>query len=68
MPVKNGLDPARKILSISPGIGIVLFTAHGSEQLLTEARGIGIRAVVPKDGKTSVDDLIVALREIPRAA
>ena len=68
MPVMNGLDAARKILPISPGIGIVLFTAHVSEQLLREAKSIGIRAVLPKDGKTSVDDLIAALREVPRAA
>src|ERR1700739_335186 len=68
MPVMNGLDAVRKIMSISPGTGIVLFTAHASEQLLTEAKNIGIRAVIPKDGKTSMDDLVAALREIPRAA
>jgi DNA-binding NarL/FixJ family response regulator len=68
MPVMNGLDAARKILPIAPEIGIVLFTAHASEQLLTEAKNIGIRAVIPKDGKTSMDDLVAALREIPRAA
>jgi DNA-binding NarL/FixJ family response regulator len=67
-PVMNGLDAARKILSISPGIGIVLFTAHVSEQLFREAKIIGIRAVVPKDGKTSMDALFAALREVPRAA
>lgn len=68
MPVMNGLDAVRKIMSISPGIGIVLFTAHASEQFLTEAKSIGIRAVIPKDSTTSIDDLVAALREIPRAA
>ena len=68
MPVMNGLEAARKILPISPRIGIVLFTAHASEQLITEAKRIGIRAVIPKDGATSMDDLVAALREIPRAA
>jgi two-component system, NarL family, response regulator len=68
MPIMNGLDAARKMLLISPRIVIVLFTAYASEPLLTEARSIGIKAVVPKDGNTSVDDLIAALREMPRAA
>ena len=68
MPVMNGLVAAWKILSISPRIGIVLFTAHASEPLLTEAKSIGIRAVVPKDEKTSVDALFSALSEVPRAA
>ena len=62
MPVMNGFDAARKILPISPRIGIVLFTAHASEQLITEAKGIGITAVIPKDG-ASMDDLVAALRE-----
>ena len=61
MPVMNGLEAARKILPISPRIGIVLFTAHASEQLLTEAKSIGIRAVVPK-GETSMDNLVAELR------
>ena len=68
MPVMNGLDAARRILPISPGTAIVLFTAHASEQLHTEAKSIGIRAVVPKDGKTSMDALVAALRDMPRAA
>src|ERR1700739_2805873 len=54
MPVINGLDAARRILPISPAIGFVLFTAHASEQLLTEAKRIGSRAVVPKGGKASI--------------
>src|SRR5579859_1134993 len=50
MPGMNGLDAARKIIPTCPGTGIVLFTGHTTAQLLTEAKSIGIRSVIPKDG------------------
>jgi DNA-binding NarL/FixJ family response regulator len=62
MPVMNGLDAARKIAFVSPKTRIVLFTGYASN-LLTEAKSVGIRAVIPKGEASSVQDLISALRE-----
>jgi len=63
MPVMNGLEAARNIGVISPKTGIVLFTAHSTQQLLADATGIGIRAVVQKDGNSTLQVLLKSLRE-----
>lgn len=71
MPGMNGLDAARKIAVISPKTRIVMFTAHACEQLSRDAESVGIRAVIPKNGKGTVELLISTLRlaaEIPLAA
>lgn len=64
MPVKNGLDAARKIATVCPKSGMVLFTAHSSNQLTAEAKQVGIRAVLAKDGASSLHQLLSALRLI----
>ena len=48
MPVMNGMDAAREISQIAPGAKIIMFTVHSSEQLLKEARAIGVFDVVSK--------------------
>ena len=65
MPLMNGLDAARKILRMAPSVRIVLFTAHAGQQLLNEARAIGIKAVIQKDGIASLAAVVAALREFP---
>lgn len=62
MPVMNGLDAARKIACISPATRMVLFTAHACEQLSRDADSVGIRAVIAKNGKDTVERLISTLR------
>ena len=70
MPVKNGLDAARTIAKVSPTSAVVLFTAHASNELKMEAARVGIRAVIPKDGNASLEQLVSALRQfrLPRPA
>ena len=48
MPVMNGLDAARHIADIAPGVAIVLFTMHGSKELSKYAELIGIKQVLSK--------------------
>jgi DNA-binding NarL/FixJ family response regulator len=48
MPVMNGLDAARHIAGIAPGVAIVLFTMHGSRELSSYAELIGIKQVLSK--------------------
>jgi CheY-like chemotaxis protein len=71
MPVMNGLDAARAIASVCPNSQMVLFTAHSNNQLMLEAERVGIRAVLPKDGSNSLDQLLSVLRQVchnPHAA
>jgi CheY-like chemotaxis protein len=48
MPVMNGIDAARAIKKIMPGVPIILFTIHGSEMLSAVAKEAGIDAFVSK--------------------
>lgn len=68
MPEMNGLEAARNIAAISPKTGIVLFTAHASKQLISEADDAGIRAVVHKDGPGALQLLLKALRDVTSPA
>jgi len=68
MPVMNGLEAARNKAVISPKTGIVLFTAHTSQQLIAEAEDVGIRAVVQKDGHGSLQLLLKTLRDFTSSA
>lgn len=63
MPVMNGLDAARRIAVISPKTRIVLFTGHASEQVVMEAKNVGIHSVIPKDGSATLKRLIATLRD-----
>ena len=63
MPVMNGLDAAWWIRIISPKTRIVLFTGHACEQVLREAKNVGIRAVIAKDRDAALQRLIATLRE-----
>jgi two-component system, chemotaxis family, chemotaxis protein CheY len=48
MPIMNGLDAARHIAGFAPGVAILLFTMHGSRELLKYAELIGIKQVLSK--------------------
>jgi len=48
MPVMNGLDAAREMSTIAPGITIIMLTMHESETIREEAQRAGIRCVISK--------------------
>ena len=62
MPGMNGLEAAQQIAAISPNTRVVLFTAHDGGILRAHAATAGIKAVVGKDGKASLDAVQRALR------
>lgn len=49
MPVMNGLDAARTIRSLGLQVPILVLTVHKSNQLVEEARKIGVQGYVTKD-------------------
>lgn len=61
MPVMNGLEAARRINTLSPQVGMVMFTMHCSPQLLKEAREAGVKDVISKADHLS-ETLMPALR------
>jgi DNA-binding NarL/FixJ family response regulator len=48
MPRMNGLEAARRIEELSPGMPILMVTLHNSRELAEEARKAGIRGVCGK--------------------
>ena len=64
MPVMNGLDAARQISILFPGIVMVMVTMHCSEQLRKDAEAVGIRDVVSKYDEIA-EHLLTSLDHIP---
>ncbi|MCD6449438.1 MAG: response regulator [Thermotogaceae bacterium] len=62
MPVKDGLEAAREILSKDPNANILLASAMGDDDLLEQASAIGIKYSIQKPFKQ--DQLIDALNKI----
>jgi two-component system, chemotaxis family, chemotaxis protein CheY len=67
MPVMNGIDAAREIMKIAPGIPLLLCTMYGSEQVTKAAKEVGVKRVVSKSEKLSANliatiDALVARR------
>jgi DNA-binding NarL/FixJ family response regulator len=62
MPELNGLEAARKIISVNPAARVLILTAHESEQLVREVLSAGARGYVLKSdaGRT----LIAALQSL----
>jgi DNA-binding NarL/FixJ family response regulator len=48
MPILNGLDAARMIKRFAPDIPILVLTVHKSEQLMQEAKKIGVQGYITK--------------------
>ena len=63
MPVMNGLDAAREISRIAPGIPMIMFTMHEMDELRKEAQRVGIKHVFPKDNGFG-DNVLKAMREM----
>jgi len=61
MPVMNGLQAARAISSLVPGVPILMFSMHMSRQLLEEAQSAGARGAVLKTDTRNVVEGVEAL-------
>jgi DNA-binding NarL/FixJ family response regulator len=53
MPVMNGIDAAREITRLSPGVPLLLCTMFKSDQLIRAAAEVGVRRIVSKSEKLS---------------
>lgn len=64
MPVMNGLEAARAISNLVPGVPILMFSMHISRQLVQEAQDAGVRgAVLKTDSKNVVEGVEALLRQ-----
>jgi|ERR1700745_461863 two-component system, chemotaxis family, chemotaxis protein CheY len=54
MPVMNGLDAARELKRIMPGIPLIMFSEYSDSFSEQEARSVGISALVSKSQHVSV--------------
>ena len=48
MPEVDGLQAARQIGKLVPGVPILMFSMHLSKQLMEEAKNVGVRGAVAK--------------------
>ncbi len=63
MPVMNGLDAAKEISKICPGMPMIMFTLYSHDALKEAAAKVGIKHVFPKAGGMG-DHIISAMREM----
>ncbi len=49
MPQCSGMDVAREIAAMRPGLGVVISSGNVTEQLRSEAQRLGVRALVQKE-------------------
>lgn len=52
MPVMDGLQAARELTRLLPGVPLMMFTSYDSPQLQREALSAGVRKVVSKSAST----------------
>ena len=63
MPMMNGLDAAREISRIAPGMPMIMFTMHAVDGLRKDAQRVGIKHVFSKENGFG-DDVVEAMREM----
>lgn len=63
MPVMNGLDAAREISRITPGVPMIMFTMHNLDALRKDAQRVGIERVFSKENGFG-DVVLGAMREM----
>jgi DNA-binding NarL/FixJ family response regulator len=68
MPVMNGLQAADEIIAKAPKTQIVVLTNFPSDLLKHHAFRIGIKAVLAKDGESTLDRLVSTLQNLPEVA
>ncbi len=62
MPGMSGLDVAQQVLRIRPDLPVVLSTGYITEDLLQQARTLGLRHVMQKEN--SVEELVGLVHEV----
>lgn len=63
MPGVDGLEAARQIAKLVPGIPILMFSMHLSKQLMEEAKAAGVRGAVAKtDTRHLIEGMEALLR------
>lgn len=60
MPIMDGLETARRLHAINPGVKIVMLSAMGDETLLNEAKNIGVKYFLTKPFKPDMLKEILA--------
>jgi PAS domain S-box-containing protein len=63
LPDGDGIELLREIRSIRDSLPVVLYTAHGSEQVASEAIQAGASSYIPKEGDESVERLCETVDE-----
>ncbi len=63
MPVMNGLEAARHIARLAPKAAMVLLTLHSGDELVKQARAVGIQRVFSKS--ESLTHLVTWLTTMP---
>jgi DNA-binding NarL/FixJ family response regulator len=63
----DGMEAARQITRMSPKTAILMFTLHESEQLLNNARAVGVKDVLSKSDSVA-DRLLASLECVDTAA
>jgi len=53
MPLMNGIDAAREISQMSPGVPLLMCTMFKSDQLVRAAEEVGVNRIVSKSEKLS---------------
>jgi DNA-binding NarL/FixJ family response regulator len=61
MPVMTGLQAARELAKVAPGVPVLLCTAHLSPPLIEQARQVGIQRAVSKLKASDIIDGVRAL-------
>ncbi len=59
MPVMNGIEMCREILSVSPGIPVILMTAFNEQSYIDEANAIGVKCYIQKP--VNINELFEAI-------
>lgn len=62
MPVLDGLGAAREILAEKPDARIIMLSAMGDEEILSEAKSLGIRDFLQKPFKSP--ELVSAIQKL----
>ncbi len=62
MPQMNGLDTTAALRAITPGVGVVLFTAFHDTKVLDEARLYDVDVILPKP--SHAEELLAAVAAV----
>ncbi len=70
MPGLSGLDVARELARLRPGLPVVISSGFVTEEVLAQSRRLGVRSVLQKEYTLEklVDTVHLALAEAPRPA